>query len=61
MKEQLLKELEYHLTPHGLGEHKPDSIMTYGVICNHDDAFMCEHRAAWVIQKVKELNEPKDA
>jgi hypothetical protein len=34
----------------------PTSIMTYGVICRCDDAFLCEHRLQWIIDWT--LNHP---
>lgn len=32
----------------------PDSILTYNVVCNHDDGYLCEHRLEWLIEFLKE-------
>jgi hypothetical protein len=35
-------------------EQEPvDSIMTYGTICTHDDAYLCKHRLEWLIEEIK--------
>lgn len=49
--EALTKELNDKLqTADSYFEISPkQSIMTYGVICDHDDGFLCEHRRQWII------------
>jgi len=39
-------------TSYGEGDTK-DSIMTYGVICNHNDGFLCEHRLLWILKFIE--------
>lgn len=31
-------------------EYPEGSIMQYGVICDHDDDFLCEHRLQWIVE-----------
>lgn len=30
-----------------------DSIMSYGVICNHNNGFLCEHRLRWILDFIE--------
>jgi len=34
----------------------PDSIMTCGVLCDHDHGFLCDHRRKWIFDYIASLS-----
>lgn len=43
----------------GRGTEPVDSVMSYEVICSHDEGWLCQHRLDWLINEIKTYFEKK--